>query len=561
MQPARLTDDWNKSMRARAVPDAWWDPGAGAWCLPPTADAHSCRIALRLFPQLITNTELVARAAVQDIRPIDLATPRWRQLYPTGRAYSMDPWKRVAANAFNERGYTPHPYQRIDADYAIERLNVAGGFYFGWEPGLGKTLGACMVMDAWDVNFALIACPNGIKLDPWMKDLPVYCPWMEPVIIGNTAATRRSSFDYARARMDAGEPTAVICHYEALALVGKLDRKDGTTWRKLGRFDLKVADEAHRLKNEKTAVVRAFKKIDGVGTLLMSGSCTDGEFEDLFVPKQLMQPRRYTKRWEGGWNDKYGDYVEGDHGQLNLGVKPHRLEELRAEIGEDLVVRRAADELNIPDPHVHTIDCPLNPDQRKVYDGLVDDLFAQLPSGDYVVATTGASLVNALRQVTAGVEKKGGGVSCSKLERLCERYADIGKQQRVVFCWHKAAAERAAAALCAMGLEAVYVHGGITGARREERVAAFMERRAQVIVATMGTLGVGVNLQQAGGVSFLEKSYRPLDNEQARDRVVRQGQLTHALVEYYQSPDTVDTLQVEPVLTSKTLLRQLLVGR
>lgn len=30
----------------------------------------------------------------------------------------------------------PHLFQRIDADYAIDRLNRGLGAYFGWEMGL-----------------------------------------------------------------------------------------------------------------------------------------------------------------------------------------------------------------------------------------------------------------------------------------------------------------------------------------------------------------------------------------------------------------------------------------
>ncbi len=558
MDPVIITSDYLKTQRARAVPGAEWDSGYGAWILPPDADDHSARVLLRLFPELMAeHPELVARAAVQDIRPIDAATPWYEQ--HAGR--DTADWPRVRRHAFHKRGYRPHPYQSIDCAYAIDRLNKLGGAYLGWEPGLGKTLGACMVMDGWDCNFVLIACPNSVKADPWLKDLPEYCPWLEPVVIGNSKHDRACKFKYAKERMDAGEPTAVICHYEALALVGRMDRKDGTTWDKLGKFDLRIADEAHRLKNERAGFTKAFRKIKAVGTLLLSGTCTDGEFEELFVPMQLMQPKRYTRRWDGGWNDKYGDYADGDHGQLALGVKPHRLEELRTELSEVLVVRRAKDELNIPAPHVADLSVEMRPEQRAVYEALLEDLFAELPDGEFLAATKGASLITALRKVTGGVPLPGGGFASAKLDRLVERYADIGKQQAVVFTWHRELAERAAAALQGAGLAAAWMHGGLSVPRRAEHVAGFHAGSVRVLVATMGTLGIGVNLQEAARVSFLEHSYSPKDNEQARDRVVRQGQTAHVLHENYTCTGTADELSVLPRLLTKTLLRQLLVGR
>jgi hypothetical protein len=559
MRPVLLTNDYLKTQRARAVPGAEWDAGYGAWILPPDCDDHSARVALRLFPELMAEyPDLVERAAVQDIRPIDAATS-WYAARPAPLTSGAQ-WPRVERNAAT-RGIAPHRYQNIDVAYSIDRLNKLGGAYLGWEPGLGKTLGACMVMDGWDCNFVLIACPNSVKADPWLKDLPVYCPWLEPVVIGNSAKDRRAKFKYAKERMDAGEPTAVICHYEALALVGRMDRKAGTTWDKLGKFDLRIADEAHRLKNEKTAFTRAFRKIKAVGTLLLSGTCTDGEFEELFVPMQLMQPRRYTRRWDGGWNDKYGDYVDGDHGQLALGVKPHRLEELRTELSEVLVVRRAKDELDIPAPHVADISVEMRPEQRAVYDALLEDLFAELPDGEFVATTKGAGLVQALRTVTGGVPLPDGGFASAKLDRLVDRYADIGKQQAVVFAWHRELAERAAARLQGAGHSAEFVHGGTSDKRLEGLVRAFHAGDLRIVVATIKKLGIGVNLQEAERVSFLENSWEPRDNEQARDRVVRQGQTAHVLHENYTCTGTADELRVLPRLLTKQLLRQLLVGR
>jgi hypothetical protein len=96
VKPVYITGEWNQTARARAIPDAFWNPGGDGvkpgWYLPGTADAHSARVALRLFPALIENDELVDHAAVQDIRPVDLASKRW-----VSRPMSDDPWQRVLA--------------------------------------------------------------------------------------------------------------------------------------------------------------------------------------------------------------------------------------------------------------------------------------------------------------------------------------------------------------------------------------------------------------------------------------------------------------------------------
>jgi SNF2 family DNA or RNA helicase len=385
---------------------------------------------------------------------------------------------------------------------------------------------------------------------------------MEPIVIGNTAKQRRDAFADACARMHAGQPTVVVCHYEALPIIAKQEephkgKSDG--WAKLGRWDLVVADEAHRLKNGKTGFVKSLQKIDAVGKLLMSGSVLDGNFEDLFVPWKMMCPARYRSKWRD-WNDRFGDYAEGGFGRISLGVKPHRLDALRDELGDLLVVRRAADELDIPAPHVTRLSVDMLPAQVKVYEQLRDELLADLPDGSLVSASAGASLVQALRVVTGGVPTEGGGYESAKLDALCGRLEDIGRQQVVVFGWHRELVERACERLSG-AFSVAYVHGGVGGTARERIVSAFRAGRTQMLCATMGTLSESVNLQNAGRVVLLEHSWRPLDNEQAVNRVVRQGQQVHAAVDHVTCAGTVDEIRVLPVNLSKTLLRQLLIGR
>lgn len=422
-------------------------------------------------------------------------------------------------------------------------------------PGLGKTLGACMVADGWGANFVLVVCPNSAKHRTWAKAAPLV-PWLgEPIVIGNSAKARESAMQDARIRMDAGTPTLVVVHYEALALID---------WAPLGTLDLVIFDEGHRLKNHKAKFTKAAMRIPTVGRLFLSGSVLDGDVEDLWVPMKMMQPKRYPTRWKS-WNDRFVDYAEGDFGRISLGARPYRIPELRAELGEVLVVRRASDELDIPAPHVQHVDLPMLPPQRTAYKEMVDKLFAGLPDGDILAATAGASLVSALRQVTGGVPLEDGKYASAKLDYIEELVGGppapgVGGRplQTVVFFWHKEPANRLAERL---GPLATIVHGDIPNARREAALEDFVCGRRRVLIATMATLSESVNLQNAGRVILAEKSWRPMDNEQAVARVVRQGQQAHASVYYLQCPDTVDTLAVVPRVESKRILRQLVLGR
>lgn len=537
-----ISADWHATDRCRAIPSSFWQGGEG-WCLPSDCDPDAARIALRLFPHLYASTpELAEIAAPQDIRPIDYATAQYVEP-------ATPPYPRVLANA-RAKGIEPHSYQKIDAAYAVDRIQNLGGAYIGSEPGLGKSLMACMVAESNDDNFILVLCPNSAKRRTWLTTLETYMPWMNVVIVGNTAKQRAQSLEDARASIDAGTPTALVCHYEGLPLID-------ADLARMPNWDLLIADEAHRLKNTKTKFVKAALRVKACGTLLLSGSVLDGDIEDLYVPMKLMQPARYPAKWRC-WNDRFVDWAEGGFGRISLGVKPHRLQQLREELGEVLVVRRAGDELDIPTAHVSDISLPMLAPQRKAYKDMVTDLFAKLPDGDVISATAGASLLSKLRQVTGGVALAEGKYSSAKLDYVEELLQDGGSAQSVVFTWHKELANRLAERL---GDSATIVHGDISGPDREAAVEDFVRGRKRVLIATMATLSESVNLQCASRVILLEHSWRNLDNEQAVARVVRQGQAANAAVYNVTTTDTVDELRVLPVLRSKKVLREMVIGR
>lgn len=558
-----LTDDYRKNSLAKCVPGAWY--GAGAWYLPPEPDADQARIALRIFPALqVQHPELVATARLSaiDYRPIDLSTPHWEANY-AGRAPENDPWQRCRLAALEYRTkkgelkpITPHPFQRMDAQYAIDRLSAGIGVYYGWEMGLGKTLGAALTIDGWDANFVFIACPNSAKVDPWVDDFSQFCPWITPVVMGNSPKTRAYAMDKAQELSDADEPFAMICHYEAIALI---DGPKKTGWSKLGRWDLKVCDEAHTLKSRMAKRTAAFRRLKSVGTLLLSGSVMSGAAEDLFVPFQIMRPKKYRSQHRD-WNDPYIEIVDGDYGQIVIGPKLHKLPEFKAAMGESLIVRLASDHLNIPAPHVKEHRVKLLPSQSKAYHALADDLLAELPDGSVIATTDGAPMVTALRRVTACVPNAEGGYDSAKLDKAMELIEAAGDSQIVVFTWHKEPGYALADRLADAGIGHGLVNGDYNAAQRVNTIDLFKRGGTRVLIATMATLSVAANLQNASQVIVVEESFDPIDNEQAVGRVVRQGQLIHASVHYIRGEDTVDDLHVLPATMSKSELRRLVIG-
>lgn len=566
-EPILLTNDYRKTRLARAVPYAYF--AAGGWWLPPDPDPESARFALRLFPQLVPlQPELVARARLSavDHTPIDLATERWDRLYPNGRPLAEDPWPRVAERMELE-GKQFHLIQRTDADAAIASLNRGKGYYFGWEMGLGKTIGAAMVIEGWPANFILIVCPSEAKQDPWVDHLQRFTPWIYPVVIGHNAKDRNAALSKAKSLMDAGVPTAVICHYEAVPLIEGANKRG---WKLLGRFDLLIVDEAHRLKGSShrdasgtrrrtSAQVAALMRINTVGHLLLSGSVMSGNAEKLFTPWKLMERKRYKAQWRD-WNDRFLEVIDGDYGKLIIGPSLQSLPEFKAELGEKLVVRPAAKYLSLPKPLIVPHALEMTDVQQAAYTSLVDDMFAELPDGNIMEADAGSSLLTGLRRITGGVPLPDGSWSSSKLDAALRVVKDAGDSQIVVFSWHKALAEEFQRRCHAQGISCGLINGNVQKAKRAPIIDLFKRGGYQVLVATIATLSTAVNLQNASVVIMLEESYDPVDNEQAIGRVARQGQPAHVSVHALRCADTVDTLEVLPAYMTKAEVRRLVLG-
>jgi SWI/SNF-related matrix-associated actin-dependent regulator 1 of chromatin subfamily A len=91
--------------------------------------------------------------------------------------------------------------------------------------------------------------------------------------------------------------------------------------------------------------------------------------------------------------------------------------------------------------------------------------------------------------------------------------------QLVVFAWHRDVAAKIADATGA-GL----VSGDVEEEDRELSIKQFQQGDLQVLVLTIATGGVGLNLQCASDALFVEHAWTPALMKQAEDRLVRIGQ-------------------------------------
>lgn len=551
-----LTDDFGRRAAARSVPGAYYQRGTG-WVLDdPTPRAAA--VALRLFPELSrTAPELldVRSALAQDVRPIDCAT-----------AYFDDAWNGCGPSWFAPRvttalsseGKELYEYQQIDLLYLSQVLRQHCGAYLGWDRGLGKTLGACALIDELDCQRTLVVCPNTAKQSVWAAELARWCPWLTVLVMPNERTKRERVM--ATVNLMHG-PIALVIHYEAINVIAK-ERAAKNGWKRYGEWDLVVADEAHRISNPDAQMTRQLKRIPSVHRLALSGSVIQNHAQELFSQLQWLFPDRYSSKWRD-WNDRYLDFVDSGYAKVCVGVRIEKLADLRDELGRFMVYRRKDDVLpGLPSRTVETRVVALSAAQRRVYEELTESYFAELGDGEAPLkASDGLALLTRLRQVATGLDLVSGElVDSSKQDLAVELIADNEDDAFVVFSWFKGAAHGLAARLDALGIGNFVVDGDTRPAQRAEFIQQFQAGEGRVFIGTISTLGESVTLHRANNAIFLDRSWNPAANEQAEDRIYRIGQERPVTITHIVAADTVDETNVSPVLTDKQALRALILG-
>ena len=545
-----LTNDFLKRRAASSVPTAYYERGVG-W-LFDTDDDIAVRVATQLFPDI--RATLPADVIDRAMKPLDnlrppLASEEW---------YNQDPLTalRVLEHVPGPLIQTLYEHQLHDCAFHVARLQRDNGAYNAWDRGLGKTLATIVIAKALRADRVVVVCPNSAKNAVWRPEIERWDTnhqWDNRVYaVGGTPTQRAKTL----ARWDETGGILLI-HYEALRLI---------PWDHY-HVTLVVVDEAHRLSNggpgkKSPEFYKALKRIKSQYRYALSGSVMINSPEDIFGALHWLFPKVYKSRWKD-WNDRFLHYVQSSYGRVLIGVRPQKLEELRNELAGFMTVRYKQDTLPGLPPRIdQDVLVDLSPTQRKVYDDLAENFFAELPNDNTLLVGSVLAQLTTLRQVATGLDLFGEDlIDSAKIDAAVELIHDNLPHKTVVFCWHRATCDSVERRLENMGVTCVKVHGDVPNKLRDTHIKAFQtDSRVKVLVATIKTLGETHNLQAAADLIFVESSWTPSDMEQAGDRVYRIGQDRRVTVTNILARDTVDVTRILPTVMSKAALRRMIMG-
>jgi SNF2 family DNA or RNA helicase len=468
------------------------------------------------------------------------------------------------------------PFQQEDA----KKLYRAWNGLNGNEMGTGKTVEAIQIDKWWaraKVNPerwpTLVIAPIN-TFDGWIDRFKDLDPDADVVVVERTPSGRAAFAEAIRT----GKGDVFLCNYESARILQSQLVK--LTYNSI------IIDECHRIANRKSQTTLA---IQGLGKrarhrLALSGTASGDKPENLFTVLNWLWPKAFTSYWN--FRRRYcveeseTKYITGKDGKkrevtYRQIVGYQNLDELHHLMNpwyvRHLKRERCCDEHpngvmeQLPAKTYDKIWVDLNPTQRRVYEQMRKEMVAWV--GEHEDSPLVASVVVAqlvrLSQIAlatpevyeeTGIDRETGKpkrvvkvklvLPSAKLEALLELVKDNPDKKFVVFSSSKQICYLAQRYMKEHGVGTFVLSGDTPATQREGMVKRFVEARpdeCQLFISVIKAGGEGIDgLQHATDTAvFLDRDPWTIKNQQAEDRLHREGQK--------------DTVQIIDILARNTI--------
>jgi SNF2 family DNA or RNA helicase len=239
------------------------------------------------------------------------------------------------------------------------------------------------------------------------------------------------------------------------------------------------------------------------------------------------------------------------------------------------VMRRLKTDPNIisdlPEKMVNNAWCSLEKKQASMYESVVRECLADIKGSEAGIQRRGLVLkmLTNLKQVCnhpaqyLGKGSPGSGDSgkAAALLGIIENILSL-HEKVLIFTQYRQMGEILVKMLHGeAGVEAQFLHGGLTRKKRDEMVKAFQEDIHQkVFILSLKAGGTGLNLTAANHVIHYDLWWNPAVENQATDRAFRIGQKKNVIVHRLLCKGTLEE-KIDAMLTSKKELADITVSQ
>ncbi|MGN8199566.1 SNF2-related protein [Salinisphaera sp. RV14] len=442
------------------------------------------------------------------------------------------------------------PYQQRGFEWLAENARLGFGSLLADDMGLGKTLQVIALLahlkatHRLDQASALIVVPTPL-LTNWRHEIARFAPDLTVQI-----------YHGPNRQLDRAGHDVVLTSYG-------LARSDAKTVAR-PRWALVAIDEAQNIKNPAAAQTRAVKRLKADIRIALSGTPVENRLReywsvfDFINPKVLGSQKRFAQM--------FAQPIERDRDHAAL-------DKFRA-ITAPFILRRLKTDRSIiadlPDKIEANRYCRLSAEQASLYQNTVDTIMQELAEAEEGVERRGIifKLLNALKQIcnspaqfagreTADIEASG------KLAAFMGilREIDAAGEKALIFTQYTTMGRLLAAALGdELGIDAPFLHGGLTRKQRDGLVDAFQgEGGPRALIVSLKAGGTGLNLTAASQVIHYDLWWNPAVEAQATDRAYRIGQRRNVIVHRLITENTFEE-KIDAMIQSKKELADLTVA-
>lgn len=331
-----------------------------------------------------------------------------------------------------------------------------------------------------------------------------------------------------------------------------------------GEFQAVIVDEAHYTKGRKTSWTWAVEQIANRADMVieMTGTPIPNWAHELFTILRVINPeeqapgKKYGSfwRWAGEWFDT--SPTMWSNGKPSLGEmkrcypvcyeRPaddpcdHYREFTNANLGAAYRRVLRKDCLDLPPCTFQEVHVELSTAAKRIYRQLKKEFVTEVSGQEVIAWSTGSKNV-LLDKITTSPwllapegDPRGGKLDMLRFD------LEARTMPTLVLAHYRQSVEACARVAELAGKTVAYVHGGTSPASDSEAVRRFKKGTLDVLVGSLETLSEGLTLTAADMAIFVEKSFKPSRNEQARYRIDRLGQTRPVTILEYVTPGTVD---------------------
>ena len=439
-------------------------------------------------------------------------------------------------------GRSLFPEQRAGVEYVLAQ---DGDALIADEPGVGKTAQALVVANERDARKILIVAP-GNTLANWQREAR---QWLTDPLPVDIADGDRFPVQPADAQ------GVAIMSYDSLGRFREQLRD--VDW------DLVVLDEAHRIKDpgsQRTqeiigCVAGACAAVprydaererwiqpdhpappDGITPLqaddrvLLSGTPMVKNPMDLWAAVNYIAPDYWGRMTRREFHDRYIDDAD------RTGRTLRNTQEFNDRLRESVMVRRKMEDVHpeMPAKFRRIIGLNLDPNSPTGWDAKADieENLANAPitSQGLPGMTRISRALDAYSRIKAPIAA----------DYVAGAVRDNPDDRIIFFSKHVNMGDALERTLRAQGIPFTRVQGGMSDADKQGQIDRFATGEYPVMIATLGTLKEGSNLQRANRVLFGEVDWNSTDLQQAENRAWRRGQTRPVVVEYLMLNDSLD---------------------